>query len=94
MAGLARGTGAWTARMDLYWTAAQGRIAPAETPTRGGLAGDFAVDWSGTWRGLTISAFLKGSNLLDRDLRRHVSPLKEYVPLPGRGFAAGLRLWF
>ena len=94
MAGLERSSGAWNARLDLHWTAAQGRVAAAESPTQGGLALDLAVDWTGEWRGVAVSAFLKGSNLLDRDLRRHVSPLKDYVPLPGRGLAAGLRLGF
>lgn len=94
MAGLSRGTGPWNASLDLYWTAAQGRVAAGEPPTGSGLAVDFAVDWGGEWHGMPVSAFMKANNLLDRDLRRHVSPLKEYVPLPGRGVAAGLRLWF
>ena len=80
--------------LDLYWTAAQGRVAAGEPPTGSGLEVDFAVDWGGEWHGMPVSAFMKANNLLDRDLRRHVSPLKEYVPLPGRGVAAGLRLWF
>jgi iron complex outermembrane receptor protein len=38
--------------------------------------------------------FLRGSNLLDEELRRHVSPLKEYVPLPGRSLLLGVRASF
>ena len=94
MAGLERRSGAWNARLGVQWTAAQGRVAIGETSTHGGLAADFAIDWTGKWRGLSVNAFLKGSNLLNRDLRRHVSPLKDYVPLPGRGLAAGLQLGF
>jgi iron complex outermembrane receptor protein len=94
MAGLSRSSGAWNTRLDLHWTAAQGRVAPGESSTHGGLAVDLALNWAGRWRGLSVSAFIKGSNLLDRDLRRHVSPLKDYVPLPGRGVAAGLRVGF
>ena len=38
--------------------------------------------------------FLRGSNLLDEEARRHASPLKDYAPLTGRSIAAGLRLEF
>lgn len=38
-----------------------------------------------------VLVFLKGSNLLDEDARRHTSPLKDLVPLPGRSLQAGLR---
>ncbi|MBP6514071.1 MAG: TonB-dependent receptor, partial [Steroidobacteraceae bacterium] len=38
--------------------------------------------------------FLNGSNLLDEEIRQHTSPLKESLPLPGRGVAAGVRMAF
>jgi iron complex outermembrane receptor protein len=38
--------------------------------------------------------YVRGTNLLDEDLRRHASPLKEYVPLPGRSLMVGLRADF
>jgi iron complex outermembrane receptor protein len=38
--------------------------------------------------------FLRGSNLLDEELRRHVSPLKDYAPLPGVSFLLGVRAGF
>ena len=38
--------------------------------------------------------FVRGSNLTDQDARRHSSPLKDLVPLPGRSFHVGLRISF
>jgi iron complex outermembrane recepter protein len=41
-----------------------------------------------------VLVFLRGSNLLDEDARRHSSPLKEIAPLPGRSAHLGLRAEF
>ena len=41
-----------------------------------------------------LDLFLKGSNLLDEDARRHTSLVKEIAPLPGRNFSLGLRAIF
>lgn len=38
--------------------------------------------------------FLRGSNLLGEDGRRHVSFLKDFAPLPGRSLEAGFRVGF
>lgn len=38
--------------------------------------------------------FIRGSNLLDEDARRHASPLKDHAPLPGRSLGAGVRFEF
>ncbi len=38
-----------------------------------------------------VYLFLRGTNLGDEDARRHSSPLKDFVPLPGRSLVAGLR---
>ncbi|HSG58891.1 MAG TPA: TonB-dependent receptor [Woeseiaceae bacterium] len=38
--------------------------------------------------------FVRASNLTDQDARRHSSPLKDLVPLPGRSFHVGLRVSF
>ena len=35
--------------------------------------------------------YIRGTNLGDEDARRHTSPLKEFIPLPGRSLVAGLR---
>ena len=41
-----------------------------------------------------LLVFLRGTNLADEDARRHTSPLKDIVPLPGRSMHLGLRLDF
>ena len=38
--------------------------------------------------------FLRASNLLDEEVRRHSSPLKDYLPLPGRSLLLGVRAGF
>ncbi len=38
-----------------------------------------------------ILVFLQGTNLADDDARRHSSPIKDLVPLPGRSLVAGVR---
>ena len=38
-----------------------------------------------------ILAYVRGTNLSDEDARRHTSPLKDLVPLPGRSLHLGLR---
>lgn len=49
---------------------------------------DFHFDQQGLW------VFVKGSNLIDEEARQHTSPVKELLPLPGRGLHAGLRYEF
>ena len=41
-----------------------------------------------------LYVFLRGSNLLDEDIRQHTSPLKDLAPLPGRSVHVGLRYEF
>jgi iron complex outermembrane recepter protein len=78
------------------WTRydSQSRIAPGELATPGYtmLNADLGYRLStgaGEWL-----LFLRGSNLLDEDARRHTSFLKDVVPLPGRSIQVGARLSF
>lgn len=74
---------------------AQRRIAAFETPTDGytQLAFDVALklrqeaDWA-------LDVFVKGTNLLDEAAHKHTSMVKDLAPLPGRGYAVGLRASF
>lgn len=74
--------------------AAQDRVASAELPTDGYtmLSVDASYRWSLAYG--TLFAFLHGDNLLDEEARQHTSPLKDIVPLPGRGVRAGVRMEF
>ncbi len=49
---------------------------------------DYHFDTPGLW------GFVKGTNLTDAEARQHTSPVKEFLPLPGRGLHAGLRYEF
>ena len=82
------------AAVDLQWFDDQDRVASGETPTAGGtaLGAELSYRWEAWTPGLLV--FLRGSNLLDEELRRHSSPLKDYVPLPGRSVLLGVRASF
>jgi len=77
-----------------YRYAKQDRTAPNErsTDTYTMLDADASYRWSLGER--TLLLFVRATNLLDEDARRHTSPLKEIAPLPGRSFQAGLRAEF
>ena len=72
--------------------ARQSKTAANELPTDSyvlyGLELSYAMDDQG------LFFFVKGSNLGDEDARQHASPLKEFIPLPGRSWHAGLRWEF
>lgn len=74
--------------------AKQDRTARNERPTDAYtmLDADASYRWSLGER--TLLLFVRATNLLDTDARRHTSPLKEIAPLPGRSFQAGLRAEF
>ena len=72
----------------------QDDLAPEETPTDGytllNLYADYHIDaGSGEW-----VVFVKGNNLLDEEIRRHTSFLKDFAPEPGIGAELGLRYNF
>jgi iron complex outermembrane receptor protein len=45
-------------------------------------------------RRFEFSLFLKASNLLDEDARRHTSMVKAIAPLPGRNYSVAFRAGF
>jgi iron complex outermembrane receptor protein len=94
MAGLEYDAGPVHAAVDAHWYDDQDDTADDELPTDGGVAlsAEFSYRWE-SW-GPELLLFLRGTNLLDEELRRHASPLKEYVPLPGRSLLLGLRAEF
>ncbi|MDX1562449.1 MAG: TonB-dependent receptor [Gammaproteobacteria bacterium] len=81
--------------LDATRYAAQNSIAPFETPTPGYTMVSADFDWSIDTAGMRdFSVFVRGTNLLDRDARRHSSLVKEFVPLPGRNLMVGVRASF
>jgi iron complex outermembrane recepter protein len=89
--------GVWSAGVAAHHFARQTRIAENERPTDAYTMLGADLSWRlplGGQAGRKLLVYLRGSNLLDEDARRHSSPLKEFAPLPGRSLGAGLRLEF
>jgi iron complex outermembrane receptor protein len=80
--------------LDAVWHAAQDRLAPAERPTGSFTLVGLDLAWRTPWANGNILWFVRGTNLLDEEARRHASPLKDYAPLAGRSVAAGIRMEF
>lgn len=75
----------------------QQRIASTETPTAGYhlLNADLSWRLPSPLRGPgNAELFLRANNLLDDDIRRSTSFIKDSVPAPGRAITAGVRLNF
>lgn len=94
MAALEFDTGPLHAAVDLQWFDDQDDIAADETATDGGtlVGAELSYRWEAWQPGLLV--FLRGSNLFDEELRRHSSPLKDYLPLPGASVLLGVRAGF
>ncbi|ALN56710.1 MULTISPECIES: TonB-dependent receptor [Lysobacter] len=87
--------GPWRASLGAVRYARQDRVAEHETQTPGYTLVDAHVAWhADTPAGNAWEVFLDGSNLLDKEARAHTSFLKDVAPLPGRGVAFGVRMFF
>lgn len=72
----------------------QNKVANEERATNGYTMLDADVSYRFTVGEGGVLVFLRGSNLLDEEARRHTSPLKEVAPLPGRSAHLGVRAEF
>lgn len=86
--------GGLNATLRTIWHDAQDRTAAGERPTAGFTLVDLDLAWRALVADRPMTWFVRGSNLLDEDARRHASPLKDYAPLPGRALSLGLRYEF
>jgi iron complex outermembrane receptor protein len=87
--------GAWRASMGAIRYARQDDVAAGESETPGYTLVDAHLVWHrDTPAGNAWEVFLDGSNLLNQEARVHTSFLKELAPLPGRGVAFGVRMFF
>ncbi len=87
--------GGWNefdASIDAIFADDQDDIAENELPTESYTL--LNADVSYTFAESSLYVFLRGSNLLDEDIRYHSSPLKDIVPLPERSVHFGLRYEF
>ena len=87
--------GAWQqfdASIDATFADDQDDVADNELPTESYTLLNAGISYSFAQSGVFL--FLRGTNLLDEEIRQHTSPLKDLVPLPGRSIHAGLRYEF
>jgi iron complex outermembrane receptor protein len=73
----------------------QDRVAPNEEPTPGYTMLNADLRFTVATRSTSdYELFLRATNLLDEDARRHTSFLKSSTPLPGRNYSVGFRASF
>ena len=90
--GLHGGWDQFDAGIDAIFADDQDKVATNELPTASYTLLNANISYTFADSGLFV--FLRGSNLLDEDIRQHTSPLKDLVPLPGRSIHVGLRYDF
>ena len=94
------GLGLTYSRGDLYAAVNYTRVnkqdstAPLETETDGHHLLDIQADYTFRMGGNSVTLFARASNLLDEEIRRHVSFVKDQAPLPGRSGIFGMRVSF
>ncbi len=77
------------ASVEAIYNDEQDRVADDELPTDSFTMVNASLSY--TIDDPNVQLFVRGTNLADEDARRHSSPLKDFVPLPGRSVMAGLR---
>jgi iron complex outermembrane recepter protein len=80
--------------VETYVYDEQDKVGVDERPTDGYAMLDADVSYRLPIGQGDVLVFLRGSNLLDEEARRHTSPLKEIAPLPGRSAHLGVRAEF
>jgi iron complex outermembrane recepter protein len=86
--------GALRTGLSVMYYDTQNKLGPNELPTDSYTMVDVDVSYRLPGDGAETLLFVRGSNLLDEEARRHSSPLKDFAPLPGRSFGAGVRVSF
>lgn len=87
--------GPWTANAMALFVLRQDRVATLETTTDGYVRLDAGIEYTlKAAQEVTTKLFLRGNNLLNQDMRVATSYIKDFAPLPGRSFVAGLRANF
>ncbi len=80
--------------LETYHYSRQDDVGPNERDTASYTMLDADLSYRLQVGSAEVLLFLRGSNLLDEEARRHASPLKELAPLPGRSLHAGIRAEF
>ncbi|MBT8061122.1 MAG: TonB-dependent receptor, partial [Gammaproteobacteria bacterium] len=90
--GLHGGWNQFDASLDATFAADQDDVAANELPTEGYTLLNLSLSYR--FDDPDLYVFVRGSNLLDEEIRQHTSPLKDLIPLPGRSLHVGLRYEF
>lgn len=85
---------AWRASLGAVRYASQDDVAAGESPTEGYTLVDAHFAWHFDVGTVGWELFVDANNLTDEVARVHTSFLKDQVVLPGRNFAAGVRVFF
>ncbi|MEM9384210.1 MAG: TonB-dependent receptor [Pseudomonadota bacterium] len=81
-----------TTGLDIAHIFDQDNVAPFETQTDGYTMLNADVSLVLSEDGLVpVEVFVRATNLLDEEARRHTSFIKDLAPLPGRNYSIGLR---
>ena len=94
------GSGLTYSRGPLYASVKYTRVneqdstAPLETETDGYDLLELHAGYTFRVQDNTVTLFARATNLLDEEIRRHTSFVKEQAPLPGRSGIFGLRVGF
>jgi iron complex outermembrane receptor protein len=86
--------GPWSVSLDHTHVSKQTKLASFELPTEGYDLLDLSFNWLHFTENFETLIFIKGSNLLDEEIRDHASFIKDIAPRPGRSISAGFRLTF
>jgi iron complex outermembrane recepter protein len=81
-------------RIEAEFVDDQTRIATFETPTDGHNVVNASLSWRPFGRERDVALVLSANNILDADVRRHASFLKDFAPLAGRDLRATLKATF
>lgn len=86
--------GPWYAGINLMRIQAQGDTALLETETEGYSMLNAYMGYRLALGPVQYRIFLRGTNLLNEEARRHTSFLKDRAPLPGRSVMVGVKATF
>lgn len=82
----------WSINLRATQVNEQEDVAELELPTDGYTLVSLYADYRFYFgEDSSLEVFLRGDNLLDEEIRNHVSLLKNFAPEPGRGVMAGFR---
>lgn len=84
--------GNWSTRIGTEVWRAQHRVAEFEDPTPGSATVSASLSWSRARREDAWSLVLQGHNLLDAEVRDHLSRIRSISPEPGRDLRLGIRV--